>query len=148
NVVCSVMLSQRVILVLSGQFVAHSWPELEDALQHACPPAGQRKRKIIPVTLGDALELPDLIKPLTVLSANHRNFFDRLLLTLKHENIVLSDSSTTLWSVMSHSAGSENGHLLVLARGRLTGQWAPGPSSATPWSTPGTSRRWTWSTPS
>uniref|UniRef100_A0A1I8FQZ1 CKK domain-containing protein n=1 Tax=Macrostomum lignano TaxID=282301 RepID=A0A1I8FQZ1_9PLAT len=112
------------------------------------PAAGQRKRKIIPVTLGDALELPDLIKPLTVLSANHRNFFDRLLLTLKHENIVLSDSSTTLWSVMSHSAGSENGHLLVLARGRLTGQWGARPSSATPWSTPGTSRRWTWSTPS
>uniref|UniRef100_A0A1I8FHQ9 NR LBD domain-containing protein n=1 Tax=Macrostomum lignano TaxID=282301 RepID=A0A1I8FHQ9_9PLAT len=91
NVVCSVMLSQRVILVLSGH-----WPELEDALQHACPPAGQRKAQNRPVTLGDALELPDLIKSLTVLSANHRNFFDRLLLTLKHENIVLSDSSTTL----------------------------------------------------
>uniref|UniRef100_A0A1I8FIF6 SEFIR domain-containing protein n=1 Tax=Macrostomum lignano TaxID=282301 RepID=A0A1I8FIF6_9PLAT len=107
----------RVILVLSGQFRD---PQLAGARGRPAarlPAAGQRKRKIIPVTLGDALELPDLIKPLTVLSANHRNFFDRLLLTLKHENIVLSDSSTTLWSVMSHSAGSENGHLLVLARG-------------------------------
>uniref|UniRef100_A0A1I8JQH2 Non-specific serine/threonine protein kinase n=1 Tax=Macrostomum lignano TaxID=282301 RepID=A0A1I8JQH2_9PLAT len=89
------------------------------ALQHACPPRGQRKRKIKnhPVTLGDALELPDLIKPLTVLSANHRNFFDRLLLTLKHETSCCRIPPRTLWSVMSHSAGSENGHLLGVGQG-------------------------------
>uniref|UniRef100_A0A1I8FG02 TIR domain-containing protein n=1 Tax=Macrostomum lignano TaxID=282301 RepID=A0A1I8FG02_9PLAT len=42
------MLSQRVILVLSGQFVTHSWPELEDALQHACRPPASGSEKSFP----------------------------------------------------------------------------------------------------
>ena len=77
QILCSIMLSHRVVVVLSPVFVKESWLEYEDSLAHLTS-LTLRKRRVVPVIL-TTCEVPEYLRVQHALEVDHADFFDSLL---------------------------------------------------------------------
>lgn len=81
NVLCSVMLSQRVIVVLTPDFVNDSWGEYEDALAHLTS-LSQRRQRIVPIVLEQCPLIPESLRSMQALDARDGTFWETLFSSL------------------------------------------------------------------
>ena len=81
NILCSIMLSQRVIVVLSPVFVEESWVDYEDGISHLTS-LSQRRQRIIPVLLEEC-SIPDSLRMSQPIDVRHESFWDVLFQSLQ-----------------------------------------------------------------
>ncbi|XP_064626799.1 uncharacterized protein LOC135487228 isoform X2 [Lineus longissimus] len=121
NIVCSIMLSERIIIVLSPSYVENSWIQYEETIAHITA-ISQHKQRVIVLVLEDC-EIPDALKMLNYISVHSKNYWNRLLLSLQHDGVHASESTSTMWSIVSSSPGFSNGQVLSNVSARIEGCW-------------------------
>lgn len=77
QILCSIMLSHRVVVVLTPLFLQEAWSEYEDSLAHLTS-LTLRKRRIVPVVLKPC-DVPDYLRMHQSIDVDHADFFDSLL---------------------------------------------------------------------
>jgi toll-like receptor 13 len=128
NIVCSIMLSERVIIVLSPSYVENSWLHYEETIAHITA-ISQHKQRVIILVLDDC-EIPDALKMLNYISVHSKNYWNRLLLLLQHGKFS-SVHSKNYWNRLLlllqhgkfssvHSKNYWNRLLLVLQHGKFS----------------------------
>ena len=80
NILCSIMLSKRVIVVLSHAFVKDSWVDYEESIAHLTS-LSQRRQRIIPVLL-DECSIPESLVMSQPIDVRHESFWDVLFQSL------------------------------------------------------------------
>lgn len=105
NTVCAMMLSERIIIAVSPAFVTATWREYEDTLVHLTA-LTQRKQRVIPILLeAQSTDLPEPLRNLSCIQAASPKHWEQLLMALRHDGIPSSDSTSTMWSVVSQASG-------------------------------------------
>lgn len=74
NVLCSIMLSQRIVLVLSPWFLAETWMEYEDTIAHVTS-LSQRRQRLVVLVLHDC-DLTDSMRACSPLYVSDQDFWD------------------------------------------------------------------------
>ena len=81
NVLCSIMLSQRIVVVLTPEFVNGSWGEYEESIMHLTL-MSQCRLSIVLVTL-EQCEVPESVKSWQLINAHDDSFWQCLLQSLQ-----------------------------------------------------------------
>ncbi|XP_074641279.1 uncharacterized protein LOC141899026 [Tubulanus polymorphus] len=119
NIVCSIMLSERIVIILSPSYVDNSWQQYEDTIAHITS-ISQHKQRVVLVVLEEC-EIPDALKSLNFIYAQNKNHWNRLLLSLRHDGVHSSESTSTMWSIVSTPLGFSNGQLLGTVSAEIHG---------------------------
>ena len=82
NIVCSIMLSERIVVVLSPPYVASSWLQYEESISHITS-ITSHKQRVVAMVLAEC-EIPDALKMLNFISVQNKHYWNRLLLSLQH----------------------------------------------------------------
>ena len=80
NILVSIMLAQRIVVVLSPAFLEESWSEYEESIAHVTS-LSQRRQRVVPVMLRDC-DVPDALKVWKPLDAATEGFWDELFRAL------------------------------------------------------------------
>ncbi|XP_046558206.1 uncharacterized protein LOC124267331 [Haliotis rubra] len=83
NLLCAVMLSERVVLVLSKKYVEETWPEFQEILKNLTATSLHKQRMLI-VKLEDC-EIPEILDVCGSLDATDPGFFQLFTRRLKSE---------------------------------------------------------------
>ena len=81
NVLCSIMLSQRIVVVLTPDFVSSSWREYEENIVHLTL-MSQCRLSVIPVML-EQCDVPESLRSWQLVSAHQESFWQSLLQALQ-----------------------------------------------------------------
>ena len=87
NVLCSIMLSHRIVVVLTPRFIKDQWNEYEESLAHLASMT-LRKQRVIPIILEET-NIPDSLRMLRAVDARRKDFWDVFL-----QNVCLGKYST------------------------------------------------------
>ena len=93
NTVCSVMLSLRIILVLTPEFINDSWSQYEDTIAHVTS-LSQRRQKLVPLILRSCDDIPEAFRcltPVEYISGNTDEFWEILLQHLQLGKVEISE---------------------------------------------------------
>ena len=74
NILCSIMLSQRIVVVLTPSFVGESWSLYEEGITHVTS-LSQRRQRVIPVVLEECL-IPESLRVTPPIDVSHDAFWD------------------------------------------------------------------------
>ena len=77
NVLCSIMLSHRIVVVLTPRFIKDQWDEYEESLAHLASMT-LRKQRVIPIILEET-NIPDSLRMLRAVDARREDFWDVFL---------------------------------------------------------------------
>ncbi len=77
NMLCSIMLSHRIVVVLTPKFLKELWDEYEESLAHLASMT-LRKQRVIPIVLEET-KVPDSLRMLRVVDARREDFWDVFL---------------------------------------------------------------------
>jgi hypothetical protein len=80
NVLCSIMLSQRIVVVLTGSFVSESWSLYEESITHLTS-LSQRRQRVIPVLLEECA-IPESLRVTQPIDVSHDASWDGLFQSL------------------------------------------------------------------
>ena len=81
NRLCSIMLSQWVIVVLTDSFITESWPEYEESIAHLTS-LSQRRQRVVPVLLEDC-PIPESLRSMQPIEATNDDFWETLFQSLQ-----------------------------------------------------------------
>lgn len=106
NIMCSLMLSERVILVLCKPFFGKLWPNLEELLFNVTIPTFQLTSKIIGICsekMDADYIFPELLKGVNIINSYDQQFWQLLFINLRRDHASIYNSSSTLWSLVSQT---------------------------------------------
>ena len=69
NALCSIMLSQRIVVVLTPVFIEESWGEYEESLSHLTS-LSQRRQRVVPLVLEEC-NVPESLKTMQPIEMDH-----------------------------------------------------------------------------
>ncbi|XP_034313190.2 uncharacterized protein [Magallana gigas] len=119
----AVILSERVVIVLSPSYVKSNWNEFQELLQNLTTCSLYQQRMLV-VLLKDC-NIPDHLQPLGFLDARECDFFDCLVRHLRSERLPRSSESfsSEMSSLLYRPASVGNGQVLSTAHISFCGAW-------------------------
>ena len=82
NIMCSVMLSEKIVVVLGPDYLESTWREYEETLSNMMS-ITQLRQRVILVILEDC-EIPDSLKLLNYIDIRKDNFWDKFFRDLRN----------------------------------------------------------------
>ncbi len=104
NILCSIMLSKRVIVVLTPHFIEEEWDAYEESISHLTS-LTLRKHRVVPVLLEEC-EVPDSLRMLDIIDVRHGEFWDNIFVAInlgKSDSVLYFIFTSTLTSCLEHS---------------------------------------------
>lgn len=123
STLCAAMLSERVVIVLSRNYVCSTWFEFQEILQNLTDSSLHQQRMVV-IKLEDC-DSPEPLKNVGYLDVRQKNFYHLLTQTLRSDCLPRSSESISsgLSSVLSSRTNLSNGQLLATVTGKIKGQW-------------------------
>ncbi|XP_071087517.1 uncharacterized protein [Haliotis cracherodii] len=121
NLLCAVMLSERVVLVLSKKYVEETWPEFQEILKNLTATSLHKQRMLI-VKLEDC-EIPEILDVCGFLDATDPGFFQFFTRRLKSGRLPRSSESISsdIAAVLNPRANLVNGQVLASVQFEIRG---------------------------
>ncbi|XP_022314139.2 uncharacterized protein LOC111118802 isoform X1 [Crassostrea virginica] len=119
----AVILSERVVIVLSPSYVKTNWIEFQELLQNLTTCSLYQQRMLV-VLLKDCT-IPEQLQPLGFLDARECDFFDCLVRHLRSERLPRSSESfsSEMSSILYRPVSVANGQVLSSAQISFCGAW-------------------------
>lgn len=91
NTLCSIVLSQRIVVVLDRRFVEESWPDYEESITHLAALTGgthRRRQRVVPLLRAEC-PIPDSLRMLPSVDARQDDFWEDFMQTIGLGKFVL-----------------------------------------------------------